>query len=115
MVKLVLEWMKEQGGLAVIESVNRAKQECIYDAIGQNSDFYKGHADRDSRSWMNITFRLPTAELEEKFTKESKAAGFIGLKGHRSVGGVRVSLYNAMPLEGAEKLAEFIQNFRKAN
>ncbi len=114
-VKLVLEWMKEKGGLAAIESQNRAKQECIYDTIGQNSDYYHGHAQKDSRSWMNITFRLPTADLEEKFAKDSKAAGFIGLKGHRSVDGIRVSLYNAMPLEGAEKLAEFMQKFRRAN
>lgn len=114
-VKLVLEWMKAQGGLSAIESRNRAKQEVIYDAIGQNSDYYRGHAQKDSRSWMNITFRLPTAELEEKFAKDSKAAGFIGLKGHRSVGGIRASLYNAMPLEGAEKLAEFMQKFRREN
>ncbi len=114
-VKLVLEWMKGKGGLAAIEEQNRAKQEIIYDAIGQNSDFYFGHARKDSRSWMNITFKLPTAELEEKFAKESKAAEFIGLKGHRSVGGIRVSLYNAMPLEGPEKLAEFMQKFRRAN
>lgn len=115
MVKLVLEWMKEKGGLEAIEKENRAKQEIIYDAIGQNSDYYKGHAQKDSRSWMNITFRLPTAELEEKFAKDSQADGFIGLKGHRSVGGIRASLYNAMPLEGAEKLAEFMQKFRRAN
>ncbi|MGH8016029.1 MAG: 3-phosphoserine/phosphohydroxythreonine transaminase [Candidatus Zixiibacteriota bacterium] len=115
MVKLVLEWMKAQGGLSIIEGWNRAKQEVIYDIIGQNSDYYKGHAQRESRSWMNITFRLPSPELEEKFTKESQAAGFIGLKGHRSVGGIRVSLYNAMPIEGAEKLAEFMQKFRRAN
>ena len=114
-VKLVLEWMKEKGGLEVIEEQNRAKQEVIYDAIGQNSDYYFGHAQKDSRSWMNITFRLPTAELEEKFAKESKAAGFIGLKGHRSVGGIRASLYNAMPLEGVDRLAEFMQKFRRAN
>ncbi len=114
-VRLVLEWMKEKGGLGVIEEQNRAKQDVIYDAIGQNSDYYFGHAQKDSRSWMNITFRLPTAELEEKFAKESNTAGFIGLKGHRSVGGIRASLYNAMPLEGAEKLAEFMQKFRRAN
>ena len=114
-VKLVLEWMKEKGGLAVIEEQNRAKQEVIYDTIGQNSDYYFGHAQKDSRSWMNITFRLPTAVLEEKFAKDSKAAGFIGLKGHRSVGGIRASLYNAMPLEGAEKLVEFMQKFRRTN
>jgi len=115
MVRLVLEWMKSIGGLAVIEKQNMAKQACIYDAFDKNADYYRGHAQKESRSWMNITFRLPTSELEEKFAKESQASGFIGLKGHRSVGGIRVSLYNAMPLEGAEKLAEFMQKFRRAN
>jgi phosphoserine aminotransferase len=115
MVKLVLEWMKAEGGLAEIEKRNRAKQEAIYEAIAENSDYYKGHAERNSRSWMNITFRLPSVDLEEKFAKESKAAGFIGLKGHRSVGGLRASIYNAMSLEGCEKLAEFMQKFRRAN
>jgi len=115
MVKLVLEWIVERGGLAAIEKENRAKQSCIYDAVDHNTDFYRGHSEKDSRSWMNLTFRLPSEALEEKFAKESKAAGFIGLKGHRSVGGIRVSLYNAMSLEGAEKLAEFMQKYRKAN
>jgi len=115
MVNLVLEWIKNNGGLEAIEKTNRAKQEAIYDALGQNSDYYKGHAETSSRSWMNITFRLPSEELEEKFAKEAKSGGFVGLKGHRSVGGIRVSLYNALPLEGAQKLAEFMQRFRRAN
>ncbi len=114
-VRLVLDWIKEKGGLSTIEKLNSSKQKCIYDAIDQDSDYYKGHAQKESRSWMNITFRLPSEALEEKFAKDSKAAGFIGLKGHRSVGGIRASLYNAMPLEGAEELAEFMQKFRKAN
>lgn len=114
-VKLVLEWIKENGGVAAIEKVNKAKQAAIYEVVDQHADFYKGHAEKDSRSWMNLTFRLPSEELEAKFVSEAKAAGFGGLKGHRSVGGIRVSLYNAMPLEGAEKLADFMQKFRNAN
>jgi len=78
-------------------------------------DFYRGTVELESRSWMNITLRLPSEELEKKLIADGKAADFIGLKGHRSVGGVRVSVYNAMPLEGASKLAEFMDDFRKAN
>jgi phosphoserine aminotransferase len=114
-VKLVLEWMKDKGGLSAVEKVNKAKQAAIYDVVDQYADFYKGHAEKDSRSWMNLTFRLPSEELEAKFVSEAKAEGFGGLKGHRSVGGIRVSLYNAMPLEGAEKLADFMQKFKKSN
>ena len=83
--------------------------------MDNSSDFYRGTVEKRSRSWMNITMRLPSEELESKFISESKAAGFGGLKGHRSVGGIRVSLYNAMPLEGAEKLAEFMMEFKKLN
>jgi phosphoserine aminotransferase len=112
-VKLVLEWIKDQGGLAEVEKVNRAKQERIYQMMDLHPDFYKGTVEKDSRSWMNITLRLPSEDLEKKFISEAKSAGFGGLKGHRSVGGIRVSLYNAMPLEGAEKLAEFMDKFKK--
>lgn len=115
MVKLVLEWMKDKGGLAAVEKENNTKQAAIYRVVDDNSDYYRGHAEKDSRSWMNLTFRLPSEDLEQKFVKEAKAAGFGGLKGHRSVGGIRVSLYNAMPFAGAEKLAAFMQAFRKAN
>jgi phosphoserine aminotransferase len=114
-LKLVLEWIKGQGGLAGVEKVNRAKQERIYQMLDLNPDYFKGTVQKDSRSWMNITLRMPTEDLEKKFIAEAKAAGFVGLKGHRSVGGVRVSLYNAMPLEGAEKLAEFMDKFKKDN
>jgi len=114
-VKMVLEWMKEQGGLNAVEKSNFAKKERIYQMMDLSSEYYRGTVDPDSRSWMNITMRLPSEELEKKFLAEAKAAGFIGLKGHRSVGGIRVSLYNAMPLEGAEKLAEFMEKFRKSN
>lgn len=114
-LKLVLEWITKQGGLAAIEKVNRAKKDAIYSLIDSSSGFYKGTVRPDSRSWMNITLRLPSEALETKFIAEAKAAGFIGLKGHRSVGGVRVSLYNALPIEGAAKLAEFMQSFKNRN
>ncbi len=115
MVKLVLEWIKDKGGLEAVEKENAAKKDCIYGLMDDNPDFYRGIVEKESRSWMNITMRLPSEELESKFITEAKAAGFGGLKGHRSVGGVRVSLYNAMPLEGAEKLAEFMLGFKNRN
>jgi len=115
MVKLVLEWIVNQGGLAAVEKVNKAKKDAIYEMLDKYPDFYKGTVQPDSRSWMNITLRLPDEDMEKKFIAEAKEAGFVGLKGHRSVGGVRVSLYNAMPLEGATKLAEFMEKFKNSN
>ncbi|MFQ6009140.1 MAG: 3-phosphoserine/phosphohydroxythreonine transaminase, partial [Candidatus Zixiibacteriota bacterium] len=115
MVKLVLEWIKKQGGLEAAEKMNFAKKERIYQMIDKYPDFYQGTVDAESRSWMNITMRLPSEDLEKKFLVEAKAAGFVGLKGHRSVSGIRVSLYNAMPLEGADKLARFMEEFKKDN
>jgi phosphoserine aminotransferase len=114
-MKLVLEWIKRQGGLHGVEKINAAKKDAIYKVIDDDPDYFRGTAKKDSRSWMNITLRLPDEELEKKFIAEAKAAGFVGLKGHRSVGGIRVSLYNALPLEGAEKLAEFMEAFKKKN
>jgi len=114
-IKLVFEWIKKQGGLEAVEKVNREKKDTIYGLIDQYPDFFKGTVEKDSRSWMNITMRLPNEELEKKFIADAKAAGFVGLKGHRSVGGIRVSLYNAMTLEGAKKLSKFMEEFRKAN
>jgi phosphoserine aminotransferase len=114
-VKLVLEWVKGQGGLKKIEEVNRKKKDLIYKVVDDNPSYFKGTVQKDSRSWMNLTMRLPSEDLEKKLTDEAKKAGFVGLKGHRSVGGVRVSLYNAVPLEGAERLADFMKAFMKAN
>jgi len=114
-MKLVFEWIKNQGGLAAVEKVNRQKKDAVYGVVDKHPDYFKGTADKDSRSWMNLTFRLPSEDLEKKFIAEAKAKGLIGLKGHRSVGGIRVSLYNAMPLEGAKKVAEFMETFKKAN
>jgi len=114
-VKLVLDWIKEQGGLAAIEATNEKKKNLVYNLLDENTDYFRAPVRKDSRSWMNIVFRLPSEELEQKLVAEGKAAGFIGLKGHRSVGGIRVSLYNAMTLEGAEKVTEFLTNYRKNN
>ncbi len=114
-MKLVFEWIKKQGGLKQIEKTNNAKQERIYQMLDLHPDFYRGTVRPESRSWMNATFRLPSEDLEKQFIAEAKTAGFVGLKGHRSVGGVRVSMYNAMPLEGCERLGDFMTEFRKKN
>ena len=113
-VKLVLEWMKAQGGLEKIEAINRQKAKMIYDVLDASS-FYQGTARKDSRSLMNITFRLPNEELEKKFVAEALENGMLGLKGHRSVGGIRASIYNAVPLEAVEHLVDFMKKFEKAN
>jgi phosphoserine aminotransferase len=114
-IKLVFEWIKKQGGLAGIGKINQEKKDIVYGMMDKYPDYFKGTAQKDSRSWMNLTFRLPSEDLEKKFIAESKKAGLVGLKGHRSVGGIRVSLYNALPLEGAKKVAEFMEDFKKAN
>lgn len=115
MVGKVAAWIKAQGGLAEMEKRNKKKAALLYDAIDNSNGFYRGHADKDSRSFMNVTFRLPNEELEAKFAAEALANGLSGVKGHRSVGGMRASIYNAMPYEGALKLAEFMDKFRLAN
>ena len=114
-VKLILEWIKQQGGLKVVENNNKKKKDLIYNLIDANPDYFHAPVSENSRSWMNIVFRLFSEDMEQKFISEAKVAGLIGLKGHRSVGGIRVSLYNAMTLEGAEKVAEFMENFRRNN
>ncbi len=113
-IGLVLKWLKNLGGLPVMEKINREKANLLYDAI-DSSDFYRGHARKSSRSFMNITFNLPSAELEAKFIQEATAKGFDGLKGHRSVGGCRASIYNAFPHEGVEGLVLFMQEFERNN
>ena len=115
MLKLVLEWIKANGGLEGMEKRNAAKKDVIYQQCDMYPDFYRGTAETESRSWMNITMRLPSEELEKKFIEEGKAAGLIGIKGHRSVGGIRFSCYNAVTLEGVQKAAEFMEAFRKKN
>jgi phosphoserine aminotransferase len=114
-VGLVMKWLKAQGGLDAMEKINVAKAGTIYQAIDSSGGFYRGTVDPASRSIMNITFRLGTEELEEKFIAEAKKSQLIGLKGHRDVGGCRASVYNAMPAEGCTRLAEFMEAFRKNN
>jgi phosphoserine aminotransferase len=113
-IGLVLKWLKNLGGLPIIEKKNQEKAELLYQAI-DNSDFYRGHARFDSRSIMNVTFTLPTPELEAQFIHDATAKSLNGLKGHRSVGGCRASIYNAFPREGVERLIDFMADFEKAN
>jgi len=114
-VGLVVKWLLGQGGLEAIDKHNNAKAAVIYEAIDASGGYYRGHAQANSRSRMNITFRLATEDLENKFAKESTAAGLDGLKGHRSVGGLRASLYNAQSLEAAQALAKFMKDFQAKN
>lgn len=111
----VLKWVEEQGGLEVIEKRNEEKAKYIYDTIDNSNGFYYGHATEDSRSLMNITFRVADEELEKKFLAEAKEAGFVGLNGHRSVGGCRASAYNAVPVEACKALADFMVKFQQDN
>jgi phosphoserine aminotransferase len=113
-MNLVFKWLKDKGGLAGMQRENEAKAKILYDTIDA-TDFYRGHADADSRSLMTVTFRLPSEELEKQFAKEATAAGLDGLKGHRSVGGLRASIYNAFPREGVEALVSFMKEFEKKN
>ena len=113
-IGLVLKWLKKLGGLSVIEEMNREKAALLYQAI-DGTDFYRGHAEESSRSLMNVTFNLPTPELEAKFVQEATALGFDGLKGHRSIGGCRASIYNAFPRDGVQKLISFMQKFEQQN
>jgi phosphoserine aminotransferase len=113
-VGLVLKWIKEQGGLVGIYSTNQKKAGLIYKAIDESGGFYRGHAKSD-RSLMNVTFRLPSEPLEEQFASEAKKHDLIGIKGHRSVGGLRASIYNAVPLAGAKALVQFMKEFQQKN
>ena len=108
---LVFKWLKAQGGLDAIAAVNREKARRLYEAIDNSNGFYRNPVDIACRSVMNIPFNLPTPELEAQFVKESEAAGFIGLKGHKSVGGMRASIYNAVTMEAVEALAGFMERF----
>jgi len=110
-VRLVLQWIIEKGGLKAVEEANKKKAALIYEVIDESGGFYRGHAVKKDRSDMNVTFRLPNENLEKSFLDEAAKEGLVGLKGHRSVGGIRASLYNAMPLKGAELLAAFMKDF----
>lgn len=111
---LVLKWIKKMGGLTKIHELNKQKASLLYERLDR-TDFYRGTVEKNSRSLMNVPFRLKTPELEEKFLKEAKARDMIGLKGHRSVGGIRASLYNAVTLENVKALVEFMDEFEKQN
>ncbi|WP_303721850.1 3-phosphoserine/phosphohydroxythreonine transaminase [Malonomonas rubra] len=111
---LVLEWLLEQGGVAAIQKQNEAKAKVLYDLI-DSTDYFRGVIQPEFRGTMNVSFKLPTPELEAQFLKKAGAAGLYALKGHRSVGGIRASIYNAMPMVGVETLAGFMEEFKKNN
>ncbi len=111
---LVFEWILEKGGIKEMQKINERKSKMLYDFL-DNSKLFKGTVVKEDRSLMNIPFILPTEELNAKFIKEATENGFVNLKGHRTVGGMRASIYNAMPVEGVEKLIDFMANFEKNN
>jgi phosphoserine aminotransferase len=113
--ELVLEHIKSLGGISAMEKQNRKKAKMVYDVIDKSNGFYKGVAKKESRSLMNITFNLATPELEEKCVGEAKKKDLIGLKGHRDVGGMRASIYNAMSVEGVSILCDFLEEFQEKN
>ncbi len=115
MVGLVMKWLKNLGGLNAMQTRNQQKAGLVYNAIDQSGGFYKGHAQPANRSLMNITFRLPTESLEDQFASEAKKNNLIGLKGHRSVGGMRASTYNAVEMESVQALVQFMQEFQRKN
>jgi phosphoserine aminotransferase len=116
MVKLVTEWLlNDMGGLEKVHAFNKEKAALLYDTIDKSNGFYTGHAEKEYRSIMNVPFRLPSEELDRKFEGEAKSAGLMTLSGHRSVGGLRASIYNAMPREGVVALRDFMLDFAKKN
>ncbi len=115
MLKMTLDWVKEVGGLGEMEARAIQRSDSIYDAIAASDGWYRCPVDTATRSRMNVCFRLPTEDLEKQFIAEALEAKMSGLKGHRSVGGCRASMYNAMPIEGAEKLAQFMVDFKRQN
>jgi len=115
LMRNVLAWMKGVGGLAQMEKWNREKAELLYGALDRLSRFYRAPVEKDSRSMMNIVFRLGTETLEDKFVSEAKKAGMVGLKGHRSAGGIRVSAYNAVTPDNIRTLVGFMEDFAKSN
>lgn len=114
-IALVTRWLKGLGGLDGMYKINKEKADILYKCIDESGGYYNGHADKESRSLMNITFNLATEELEKKLVSEATAAGFDGLKGHRSVGGLRASIYNAFPKKGVEDLVSFMKDFQRKN
>ena len=110
MLGLVLEWIEEQGGLAAMDALRRERSAILYDVL-DNSRLYLPHAERGSRSMMNVTFRTASAELDAEFVAGAKERGLVNVKGHRLTGGMRASIYNAMPVEGVRALAEYMKGF----
>lgn len=115
MVRNVLRWVKDQGGAEAMRARNSRKAEAVYAMIDENPSFFRCPVEKESRSVMNVVFRLPTEELEKKLISDAAEAGMVGIKGHRSVGGIRVSMYNAMEPESVEKFVDFAKRFAKAN
>lgn len=111
---LVFDWIKEQGGVNAMAEVNQRKAQKLYDYIDQSA-LYRNEVDPAVRSWMNVTFKLPSADLDTAFLQQSKAAGLLSLKGHKAYGGMRASIYNAMPEEGVDALLDFMKAFEQAN
>ena len=114
MVKLTCEWLESQGGIGVIQKVNEKKAAALYNVI-DSSDFWRSPVEKESRSTMNVVWRLPSEALEEQFVSQAKKQGLVGLKGHRSVGGIRASVYNAITQESVDALASFMKEFEKKN
>jgi len=114
-MRLVMEWIKAAGGLGAMQAQSIKKAEAVYSAIDESGGFYRAPVKTHCRSKMNVVFRLPNDELEKRFFEQAQANGMVGLKGHRSVGGCRASLYNALPLEGAQALAAFMKDFAQKN
>jgi phosphoserine aminotransferase len=115
MAGLVFEWLKKKGGLKAMAEVNRRKAQKLYDYIDSTAGYYKNPVEKHSRSWMNVPFTLKSETLDEPFLKGAKAAGLVQLKGHRSVGGMRASIYNAMPEAGIDALIAYMQEFSRKN
>lgn len=113
LMRNVFLWIKAQGGLAAMERRNREKAEALYAAIDRSDGFYSSPVEESARSWMNVVFRLPGEALEKRFAEEATAAGLVGLRGHRSVGGMRASIYNAVSVEGVRRLTAFMAEFAK--
>ncbi len=114
-IDLVAKHLLKKGGLDAMHKLNLEKAKILYDAIDNSNGYYKGHAEKDCRSLMNVTWRMPNEELEAKFASEASKAGMVGLKGHRSVGGLRASIYNAFPKKGVEELVKFMKEFQQKN
>lgn len=115
LIKLTTEWLIEKGGVAAMEKINREKAQILYDAIDASDGFYRGHAAIDARSLMNVTFNLPSEDLEKQFAANAAENGLDGLKGHRSLGGIRASIYNAFPKKGVAALVDFMNDFSQVN